>query len=309
MICFSHRRLYAAIVMTALLDACGRSAADHPSMPVAAQAFVAIARGKVDVEGGIVHIAALRDGVVASLHGAVGDAIKTGDVLVALDAAQAKIGVDMAKAELAQAEAQRALLRTKLPGMQQRAARVSEASQAGAATGQAADDANQALAEVVGGIAVADAGVEALRQKIKLAEYEVGMRNLRAPVAGRIVARNVHVGDAVSAQAVQALIELLPDGPRIVRAELNEGFVSKVKLGMSGQVYSEADSGKTWLARVVRIGDVFGRSKLGEEGQEAIDARDVECILDLPGETDLRVGQHVQVRFLPAAAVNNQSKL
>ena len=307
MIVFSHRHLFAIIAMTTLLGACGKSAADHPPAPTAAQAFVAIARGKVDVEGGIVHIAASRDGVVASLHGAVGDAVKAGDVLVTLDAAQAQIGVDMAKAELAQVEAQRALLRAKLPGMKQRAARVSEASKAGAATGQAADDASQALAELNAEITVADAGVEADRQKIKQAEYEMQVRSLRAPAAGRIVARNVHVGDTVSTQGAQVLIELLPDGPRIVRAELNEGFVGKVKPGMSAQVYSEADSSRTWLARVVRVGEVFGRSKLNEEGQESIDARDVECILDLPEDTDFRVGQRVQVRFIPATAVNDQS--
>jgi macrolide-specific efflux system membrane fusion protein len=286
-------------VVTPLLGACSKSAADHPPAPSAAQAFVAIARGKVDVEGGIVHIAAPRDGVDVKAPGVVGDAVKTGDVLVVLDAAQAKIGVDMARAELTQAGAQRALLRAKLPGMTQRAERVSEASAAGAATGQAADDARQALAELTAEIAVADAGIEADRQKIKQAEYEVEVRSLRAPVAGHIVTRNVHVGDVVSAQGAQTLLELLPDGPRIVRAELNEGFVAKVKVGMNAQVYSEADSSKTWPARVVRIGETFGRSRLAEEGQESVDARDVECILDLP-ESDLRVGQRVQVRFVPA---------
>jgi multidrug resistance efflux pump len=291
---------FAAVVLTALLGGCGKSAAEHPPAPATAQSFVAIARGKVDVEGGIVHIAASRDGIVAKLPGAVGDAVKAGDALVVLDAAQAQMGVDMARAELAQAEAQRALSRAKLPGMKQRAARVSEASQAGAATGQAADDARQALAELQAEIAVADAGIQAGRQKVKQAEYEVDVRSLRAPVTGRIVARNVHVGDVISAQGAQALVDLLPDGPRIVRAELNEGFVAKVKVGMSAQVYSEVDSSKVWSARVVRIGDVFGHSKLSEEGQESVDARDVECILDLP-ESDLRVGQRVQVRFLPGA--------
>jgi multidrug resistance efflux pump len=303
----SHRRLYGVIAMTALLAACGKSGAEHPPASATAQAFVAIARGKVDVEGGIVHIAASRDGVVAQVHGAVGDAVKAGEVLVELDAAQARIGVDMAKAELAQAEAQRASLRAKLPGTKQRAARVDEASRAGAATGQAADDARQAQAELAAEIAVADAGVEADRQKIRQAEYEVQVRSLRAPMTGRIVARNVRAGDPVSAQNAQALVELLPDGPRIVRAELNEGFVNKVKPGMSAQVYSEADSSRTWLARVTRVGDVFGRSKLSEEGQESVDARDVECILELP-ESDFRVGQRVQVRFVPAGIVNDQSK-
>jgi hypothetical protein len=51
---------------------------------------------------------------------------------------------------------------------------------------------------------------------------------------------------------------------------------------------------------VTRIGEVFGPSKLVENPQEATDARDVECILDLNG-APLRVGQRVQVKIRGAS--------
>ena len=285
-----------------LLAACGKAPSATPSGPIASapQNIVAIARGRVDVEGGLVHVAAARDGVVTAVPGDIGALVKAGDVLILLDAKQAQIAADLAKTELDAANAQAALLRAKLPGMKQRAARVLEASQAGAASGQTADDAKQALAELSAEIAVADVGVEAAKQKIRQAVFEVEARALRAPLAGRIVARNTHIGDVVSAQASLDLIELLPDAPRIVRAELNEGFVAKVSPGMSAEVYSEADSTKIYPAKVMRIGEVFGPSKLTESGQEATDTRDVECILELTN-SDLKVGQRVQVRFLPQA--------
>ena len=53
-------------------------------------------------------------------------------------------------------------------------------------------------------------------------------------------------------------------------------------------------------ARVIRIGDVFGPSKLTESTQEPTDTRDVECILQLD-DNSLRVGERVQVRFVTAA--------
>jgi macrolide-specific efflux system membrane fusion protein len=289
-----------ACVLSATMYGCSRSAAEHAAAstpPVSA--FVAIARGRVDVEGGIVRIVAQRDGIVAALHGAIGDSIKAGDVLIELDATQAKIGADMARAELAQAEAQAAAQRAKSPVLQQRAARVDEASRAGAASGQAADDARQALTELNAEIAVANATVESARQKVKQAEYEVAARNVRAPVGGRLIARDTQVGAAVAAQPGAVLAQLLPEAPRIVRAELNEGFVALVKIGMSAQVQAEAGGSRSFTARVKRIGDVFGSSRLAEEGQESIDARDVECILELGADSDLRVGQRVQVRFLP----------
>lgn len=290
--------------LTALLlavAACGKA---PPPAPItsnsAAPAFVAIARGRVDADGGLAHVAPARDGVIKELRGEIGDVVKAGDVLVVLDTRQVQIAADAAKADLNAATAQAALLRTKLPGLKQRAIRIAEATQAGAASGQSADDANQALAEINAEIAVADAGVDSAKQKVKQALYEVDVRILRAPVSGRIIARSAHIGDVVSAQATPELVELLPDKPRIVRAELNEGFVAKVSVGMRAQVYSQAASDKTYSATVTRIGDVFGPSKLSEDTQEPTDTRDVECILEL-ANSDLRVGQRVLVRFLSQA--------
>ena len=288
----------AAGAVALMLGACGKTPPNAPAAPAATSKFVAIARGRVDVQGGLVHVAASRDGIVAQLPKAVGDDVKAGDALVVLDIRQAQMALDAARAELNAATAQGALLRAKQPGLKQRAARVAEAATAGAATGQSADDARQALSELDAEIAVAAANAETAKQKVRQAEYEIEARTLRAPVAGRIIARSTHIGDVVSPSSGE-LVELLPDAPRIVRAELNEGFVNKVSVGMTAEISSETDPGKPQTARVTRIGEVFGPSKLNESTQEATDTRDVECILELP-DNSLKVGQRVQVRFWPA---------
>ena len=299
----------ALITAPLLLAACGKSAtppnaaeATH-SATAATQNFVAIARGKVDVEGGLIHLASAREGVVSAVNATAGSTVQSGDVLVALDEKPAQIALDAARAELSAANAQAQLLRAKLPASRTRAARVAEALSAGATSGQSADDARQVLAELNAEIAVAEAGIETARQKVKQADYELQARSLRAPLGARIVTMTAHVGDVVSPQSGE-LVELLPDKPRIIRAELNEGFVAQVHVGMAAEISSDALPGKTWRARVTRIGDVFGPSKLIESAQEATDARDVECILELdaqdPGSNPgpaLRIGQRVQVRF------------
>lgn len=290
--------LATAVIAALALGACGKSTPSAPASTAApVSKFVAIARGRVDVQGGLVHVAAARDGIVAELPKAVGDDVKAGEALVVLDTKQARMALDAAKAELNAASAQGALLRAKQPALKQRAARVLEAAVAGAATGQSADDAKQALAELSAEIAVSDANIETAKQKVRQAEYEIDARTLRAPMAGRIIVRSTHIGDVVSPSSGE-LVELLPDATRIVRAELNEGFVNKVSVGMNAEISSETDPGKPQTAKVVRIGEVFGPSKLNESNQEATDTRDVECILELPNN-DLKVGQRVQVRFLP----------
>jgi multidrug resistance efflux pump len=279
------------------LGACSHSSADRaPATQASTPAYAAIARGQVDVEGGLIKITTPRDGVIAELHGEPGSSVKAGDLLAKLDAHQAELNAGIAKADLDQAQARAGALRTKLAGVKSRADRASEAAQAGAATQQAADDAKQALAELTAEIGEADAAVEGARQKLKQARHEVEVLFLHAPVDARVVARTTHLTDVVSVQGNTALFTLLPDAPRIVRAELNEAFVAKIAVGMGADITAEDGSDKVYKATVTRIGDVFGPSKLTEEAQEVSDTRDVECILRLESDA-LRVGQRVQVRF------------
>ncbi|HEY7872265.1 MAG TPA: HlyD family efflux transporter periplasmic adaptor subunit [Rudaea sp.] len=291
-----HRVVLAGTVLAALA-ACSRESANPAAAPAAAiPAFAAMARGQVDVEGGLIRITAPRDGVIAQLHGEPGSAIKAGDVLAQLDPRQAELAAGIAQAQLDQAIAHAAALRTQIAGLKPRAERAAEAAKAGAATGQSADDAAQALAEANAQLGEADAAVEAARSHLKQAQHEVAVLAIRAPLAGRVVARTAHLADVVSAQAGTALFTLLPDAPRIVRAELNEAFIGKVSVGMHADVVTQDGAGKSYPATVLRIGDVFGPSTLTEDAQEASDTRDVICILKLDTD-ELRVGQRVQVRF------------
>lgn len=294
---FVHRIVIASAVLGAL-GACSREAANSAAAPVAAPAYAAMARGQVDVQGGLIRISTPRDGVIAQLNGAPGSEVKSGDVLAQLDPKQAELTAGIAKAQLDQATARAAALRTQVAGLKPRAERAAEAAKAGAATGQSADDAQQALAEASAQLGEADAAVEAAQQHLRQAKHEVAVLAIRAPVAGRVVARNAHLADVVSSQSATALFTLLPDAPRIVRAELNEAFIGKVSVGMHADIVTQDGAGKTYPATVERIGDVFGPSTLTEDPQEASDTRDVICILKLDTD-ELRVGQRVQVRFKP----------
>lgn len=288
-------RAVLASAVLGTLGACSRDATP-PAATTAAPAYAAMARGQVDVQGGLIRISAPRDGVIAQLNGAPGSEVKAGEVLAQLDPKQAELSAGIAKAQLDQATARATALRTQVAGLKPRAERAAEAAKAGAATGQSADDAVQALAEANAQLGEADAAVEAAQQHLNQAKHEVSVLAIRAPVAGRIVSRTAHLADVVATQSATALFTLLPDAPRIVRAELNEAFIGKVSVGMHAEVVAQDGAGKTYPATVERIGDVFGPSTLTEDPQEASDTRDVVCILMLDTK-ELRVGQRVQVRF------------
>lgn len=286
----------AILCALALLAACSDGRREKAAGEPAPSPYLAMARGQVDVEGGLIRLTAPRDGRLEEIRVEDGDVVKAGDVLATIDPRQAEIGLAAAEARLAQAEAQAGVLKAKRPQAQQQALRLGEAAGAGAATGQSADDAATALAVLKAEQTVAEAAVRLARQQVEEARMEMDARTIRAPAAGRVVRRSAHVGDAVSAQLATELFQLLPDRPRIVRAELNEAYVDLVKPGMQAEVVRDSDQGQAVPARVLRIGEVFGPSRLTDDPVERAGAHDVECVLQLDGG-QFRIGQRVLVRF------------
>jgi RND family efflux transporter MFP subunit len=279
------------------LTACSDENGGVPSAAPVRGAYLAMAHGEVDVEGGLIRIVAPRDGRVDAVAVEDGARVERGDVLVELDRRQAQIALDIAQANLNQAQAQAKVLETRLEPAHIQAQRLREAAGAGAASGQAADDAASALASLEAEAQAAQAAVKVAQQHVEEARVELDARTIRAPTAGSIVRRAVHEGDAVSAQAASELFQLLPDRPRIVRAELNEAYVDLIKVGMRAEVVRDADQDRTTAATVVRIGEVFGVSRLTDDPLERAGAHEVECVLHLEGG-DFRIGQRVLVRFV-----------
>jgi multidrug resistance efflux pump len=296
------RRCFFVLALALALTACTDAVdAGKTKASPAASPYVAMARGQVDVEGGLVRIVAARDGRVDEVKAEDGDSVEQGAVLALLDQRQAQVGVGVAEANLAQAEAQVGVLKAKLAPAEQQAKRLGEAAGAGATTGQSADDASATLAVLKAEIGAGEAAVKVAHQHVAEARLEVDARTVRAPAAGRIVRRSVHVGDVVSAQSANELFQLLPNRQRIVRAELNEAYVNLVKPGMQAEVMRDSDQGTPVSARVLRVGEVFGPSRLTDDPVERAGAHDVECVLQLDGG-DFRIGQRVLVRFRHAAA-------
>lgn len=280
-----------------LLAACSDDVFDRKASAAPANgSWIAMARGQVDVEGGLIRVVAPRDGRVEEVRAEDGDVVKAGDVLARLEQRQARIAVGVAEAGVAQANAQLGVLKAKLAPAAQTADRAAAAASAGAASGQSADDAGTALAVLKAELAVAEAAAKAAHAHLEEARAELDARTITAPSAGRIVRRSVHVGDAVSAQAASELFQLLPDRPRIVRAELNEAYVDLIKPGMRAEVVRDTDQGTAVAAEVLRVGEVFGPSRLTDDPVERAGAHDVECVLRLDGG-EFRIGQRVLVRF------------
>jgi multidrug efflux pump subunit AcrA (membrane-fusion protein) len=291
-----------AMLMSCLLAACsGSSDASVGNATKPAAPYAAVARGKVDIEGGLLNLSMPRDGILAKVAVHEGDRVRQGQLLAALDTESAALAVSAAQAQREQARAQLKLLAIKQAAAKLRARRLAAAVAAGAGDGQSADDAREAAAQL-GAEQLADrAALDMASQKLDEARYELKQRSLFAPFDADVIQVSAQPGTSVS-PASGALVTLLPQRPRIVRAELNDSFVGAIRPNMHAEVVADnGQGGAHWSAHVLRIGRVYGPATLENDPQVRANARTVECVLAFDEPQDLRIGQRVMVRFGDAA--------
>ena len=107
-------------------------------------------------------------------------------------------------------------------------------------------------------------------------------------------------GEAVAPGTPLPPIAFRPDGPLVVRAELEQEFLGRVRPGQKAVVRDEARADSpTWAGKVLSVGQVVARKRsiLLEPG-EINDVRTVECVVGLDGDASgLLVGQRMRVRI------------
>ncbi len=277
-----------------LLAACSHDS--DPAREAHNNSYVAVAKGRIAVEGGLLLLTSPRDGTVTAVAAHEGARVRRGELLAQLDDREARLAVRGAEAELKQELTKHQLLSRELATSQQRAERFVAAARAGAGEMQAADDAQAAATELAGQLQMAQSAVEMSRYKLDAMRQELEFRALRAPLDALVVRVSVQPGARASPQS-PPLITLLPDGSTIVRADLNETYVDAVRVGMPATVSTEDDRGATWPAHLLRISALEGTLPIDEAPPSQMTVGTVECVLTLDAPTPLRIGERVLVRF------------
>ena len=287
-----------AVVLALLLGLA--ACAPKPKAPAAAAAdppTVAVAKGVVEAQGGLLRVLAPRDGVILGPLPDEGAQIAVGQVLARLDDREPRLQLDAAAAELGERRAQVEVAAARAAGAAREARRLAALAAADAATRLDADQAATAAAVATGELRQASGALAAAEARHRLAAYDVEVRTIRSPVAGRILRRTASPGAYVASAAPLFVLE--PDGPRVVRAELDEAFADRVTSKSRAVVTKEFQPGRAYGAEVVRISDALTGPALPEEAASRADARVANVLLRLSPGADLRLGQRVLVRFTP----------
>lgn len=297
--------ILSAMILSAMLIAvmlsmagCDADSSNVPPAPTPAVShYLAVLKGEVDIESGIVQIAASRDGILRDVLVSEGDQVRKGQVLASLDDAQARLQLDEARSESIQARAQLRPLHLRLKIAQREHARLLPLTAEESVARQELDQINDQVELLRAEITLAEAAVESASSREKVAAYEVEQRLVRAPLDGQVVRRHARPGDGVSTLNVTTLFLFAPASPQIVRARLEERFVDAVQPGMAAQFALQADESQTYTGKVLRIGRVFGHPALTDDPADRADIRTVECVLSIDQQS-LRIGQRVLARIV-----------
>jgi multidrug resistance efflux pump len=144
---------------------------------------------------------------------------------------------------------------------------------------------------------LARADVATMQARVRQAEQTLEEHQLKAPYAGRVLRVFVSPGDLLSPQLKRMAVQFCPDGPRIIRAEVDQAFARRVEVGLPALVEDDGHSGSTWRGHVARIADWYTQRRLiAEEQLQLKDVRTLERVIALdPDQPPLRIGQRVRV--------------
>lgn len=280
-------------------NAAKKKAADEKAQAERVESpYAAIANGKIDIEGGIIQIAARRGGVVREVLVQEGDRVVAGQILARQEDDEPRLSLQTANADLAAAESQLRLIQVDIRTAQREYERLERLVATNFVAAQRMDQARDAIAQAQARLGSQQAAVQTARARRDQAAYNVELTVIRSPADGRIVRRYANPGAGASTLNVSNMFDLEPDAPRIARAEIVESDIPNITAGQAVEITPEGDPSKVYIGSVLRRAAVFGARKLAsDDPSQRSDERVVEVVVSA-GDAPLLIGQRVLVKFM-----------
>ena len=132
---------------------------------------------------------------------------------------------------------------------------------------------------------------------VRKAELALDECVVRAPKAGRVLRVWAKEGEVLSSTPRQPALEFLIEGPRIVRAEVEQEYAQNVHVGQTARIQDDTRTGRSWTGKVVRVSPWYThRRSILFEPLQFNDVRTIECIIRFEEEKpDVRIGQRMRV--------------
>ena len=226
---------------------------DKPAAAAPPSPYATIANGKVDIEGGVVEVAARRPGVISEVLVQEGDFVHKGQILARQEDQDSRLAVKSAKALVVQAESQIPLLQVNLRTAQREFERLKTLVAAKLVSQQQVDQAGDSVASVQAQLGIQQSAVQTAEAQLAQANYNEDLTIIRAPMDGKIIRRYANPGAGASTLSVSDMFDLEPATPHIVRAEIVESAIPDVHVDQEVEIVPETETDKLSVGQVIRI--------------------------------------------------------
>jgi len=263
--------------------------------------------GKVEPEHAIVQLATATGGIVKEVLKWEGDRVSAGEILVKLDDERELLKVEQARSRLrsqqSKVEVEKSNLREtgiRLKNKQKQLATSGSLLSKGAESGSAYDDLSAEAASLEANLAgslanvqLAESQLAELGVELRQSEEEAGKKNLRAPSDGILLEMKVSPGEALNQLSVYA--EFAPAGKKIVRAEVDESFATRLAEGQPVDIRFMGTDKVVAKGKIITLSPFLKKKSLfsvNAGDQEDRLVREVK--ISLEGDTGLIINEKVE---------------
>lgn len=145
----------------------------------------------------------------------------------------------------------------------------------------------------------AEAQIASKKSQLDQAQLALEETEIVAPLDGEVLQLLVGPGSLQTADPRQPALFFAPNGPRVVRVEIEQEFANRMSVGLPVKVQDEYGTSPERTGKVSRMADWYSRPRTQLQDPMRMlgnDVRTLECIITLePGPMPFRLGQRVRV--------------
>ena len=152
-------------------------------------------------------------------------------------------------------------------------------------------------------VKLARSSIDQARAALAVAEARLTYATLQAPVAGRVLTRNVEPGD--TAQPGKTLLTLAPSGETELTAQIDEKNFGLLALGQQAQVSADAYPGERFAAQLIYIAPAIDAQRGSVEIRLGVAQPPAYLRYEMTISIDIETGHRADALSIPCDSVRD----